>query len=290
MQAGDLLSKAAVILRSLIAEGLDVNPRAEARLLLAHCLDCTQEKLIAYPETLISEQHLEQFEDCLKRRCANEPISHILGKREFWSLDFKVNQDVLDPRGDSETLIEAVLAQIPNKTDRLRILDCGTGSGCLVLSLLHELPNARGVGLDISTAALDVANENAKALGLDGQVQFIQSDWFGNLDIPKPSDKFDIIISNPPYIEHDAIAKLDKQVRDFDPVLALDGGVAGLDPYYILAQQMDDYLKPNGFSIFEFGEGQGSAIRQILSAAGYENLTSSLDLSGVERVVTARKS
>jgi release factor glutamine methyltransferase len=237
---------------------------------------------------LTKKQH-DCFEACLRRRCAGEPLSHILGRREFWSLDFKVNRDVLDPRGDSETLIEAVLAEIPSQKDALRILDCGTGSGCLVLSLLHELPNATAVGVDISSAALDVARENAINLDLDTRVQFLQSNWFNNLAKLDDQHKFDLLISNPPYIEHGAIAGLEKQVRDYDPLLALDGGVKGLDPYYILADQMGDYLKSDGFSAFEFGEGQGSAIRKILKSSGYDNLTSFNDLAGIERVIIIRK-
>ena len=264
----------------LNAAGID-GPRREARLLLAHTFGKSVEWLVAHDDELIETP--THFENVVRRREAREPLSHILGEREFWSLRFQVNASVLDPRPDSETLVAAVLAQYPEPDTVVKIADLGTGSGCLLLSILNERLGAEGVGVDISESALSIARENAQRFGLATRANFNHSDWESHLD-----GTFDIVVSNPPYIPTAAIDDLAPEVARFEPRGALDGGVDGLDAYRHIAAVLPQILKPNGFVALEIGQGQDASVTRILRDGGIRIVGLEKDLAGIPRCVLGR--
>lgn len=260
-------------------------PRLDAILLLEQASGLSGNDIRLSPETVIAADVAAQFESLLQRRLAREPVSKILGVREFWSLTFRTSRDVLDPRPDSETLIAGVLAALPDRDAPLRLVDFGTGSGCLLLSLLHELPNATGLGVDLSAAALAIAKENAERLGLSGRVTFRQASWGEGLQ-----EQFDILISNPPYIESSIVPTLEPEVSRYDPLLALDGGADGLDAYRALAPELARLAAPGAVVALEIGLGQDVAVGHLLARQGFQEIAVLPDLSGIGRVVSGRKS
>ncbi len=215
----------------------------------------------------------------IERRKIGEPLSKILGHRGFWRGDFIVDENVLDPRADSETLIQAVLEKFPNKNHSLRILDLGTGSGCLLISLLMEYPNATGVGVDISQKALEIAQKNAIKNGV--APKFILSDM---AKLPKDLGAFDIVISNPPYIPTKEIETLDKNVKDYDPLMALDGGEDGLKFYRIIAEKA-----PAPVVFLEIGKGQEKEVQKIFEEKKWRLWGAKRDFSGIIRVLIFKK-
>lgn len=224
------------------------------------------------------------LDDFIARRSKAEPASKILGKRGFWKGEFKTSVDVLDPRPDSETLIETVLKYVPDKSAPLRILDIGTGSGCLLFSVLDEYKNATGVGVDKSEKALSVAAQNKKNRMTElRQTDFMQADWTDGLG------QFDVIISNPPYIKSADIEGLDVAVKKYDPLLALDGGTDGLDAYRALADGLGQLCRPGTKIFFEIGQGQETDVREIMAQHGFEFLSEHKDLGGIIRVVVFEK-
>jgi release factor glutamine methyltransferase len=274
MTIGEALAQAA---KRLGEAGIE-RPQAEARILLEAASGRGRGQIIAFPEYELTPAQAAAFEAQVTRRCAREPISRILGNREFWSLRFAVGPATLDPRPDSETLVSAVLARIPDRNAALALLDLGTGTGCLLLALLSELPNAKGLGIDVSADARDIATTNARALGLDGQAAFQLGDWARDI-----SAQFDVIISNPPYIESLAIGGLEPEVARHDPRAALDGGADGLAAYRALIPQAAERLKPGGLLALEIGEGQGDAVRVLAADVGLTDPRSASDLAGIER-------
>ncbi|MEC8165312.1 MAG: peptide chain release factor N(5)-glutamine methyltransferase [Pseudomonadota bacterium] len=274
---GDHVARATSRLK---AAGID-GPRREARLLLAHTFGKSVEWLVAHDDERI--ETLAPFENAVRRREAREPLSHILGEREFWSLRFQVNASVLDPRPDSETLVAAVLARYSEPDTVVKIADLGTGSGCLLLSILSERPGAEGVGVDISESALSIARENAQRFGLAVRANFIQSDWASRLD-----GTFDIVVSNPPYIPTAAIDDLAPEVARFEPRGALDGGADGLDAYRHIAAVSPQILKPNGLVALEIGQGQDASVTRILRDGGIRIVGLEKDLAGIPRCVLGR--
>lgn len=278
-----LLRDAAV---ALTAAGID-NARFEARLLLAHAAGVTIEWLVAHGDEAPPPSVVEALRALTARRIRREPMAYVTGEREFWGLPFKVSPAVLVPRPDSETLIEAALALMPGRTEPWRIVDLGVGSGCLLLTLLREFPNARGVGLDASAEALSVAQYNADALGVGARTHLVRGDWrlqgwAGQLGGP-----FDLLVSNPPYIETEAIDGLMPEVARFEPRLALDGGGDGLAAYRIIADQAAGLVVHGGRVLIEAGEGQVTDISKLLSAAGFAVGGPWKDLGGIDRIVPA---
>jgi len=262
--------------------------RLDARLLLGACTGLSHEAMIREPDAELAQDQADKFTALIARRLAREPVSRILGRREFWSLEFEITPDTLDPRADSETLISAALGLIEDRTRPVRILDIGTGSGCLLLALLSELPRAQGLGIDISRGALEVAQRNAVRLDLSDRAQFAECDvrhtgWIAQLARP-----FDLVISNPPYIENAAIAGLAPEVSCFDPLGALAGGEDGLDFYRIITISLADLLTPGGWAILETGAGQAGDVQQLLSQAGLDRQHRYRDLGGVDRAVAGR--
>jgi release factor glutamine methyltransferase len=263
--------------RALRDMGIE-DARREARLLLEHCAGPAAGDGQPLPPDKIAE--LQTF---IERRRHREPVSQILGQWEFWSLPFYVNSATLTPRPDTETLVQAALDLLPDRRAPLRLLDLGTGSGCLLLALLHELPAARGLGIDRSPEALAVAERNASALGLADRAQFALGDWAEGL-----SGSFDLIVSNPPYIPQDEIPGLMPEVSRHEPLMALDGGSDGLDCYRQMAPQIAARLAPGGWALLEVGLGQADSAAAILTAAGLEPVGARADLGGRKRCVIFR--
>lgn len=252
------------------------NPRREARLLAAHVLCVSYEDIYFNEGRLLNGEEESLFITLLERRLNHEPLSKILGFREFWSLPFRVTRDTLDPRPDSETLIEAVLTHYPNKEAPLRILDLGTGTGCLLLSLLHEYPQAWGVGVDVSEIASTIAQDNAMRLRLEKRAKFIVGQWGDAL-----SRYFDIIVSNPPYIS--CQESLPPEVAAYDPALALYAGEDGLAGYRALAEQIPRLANTKAKIFLELGRGQFNDIRLLFPQ--YSLLQIKKDLAGNDRCV-----
>ena len=225
--------------------------------------------------TVTFEQH-QRISAMAVRRAAREPLDRIIGQRGFYGLEFALNHATLSPRPDTETLVDAALAFRP-----ARILDIGTGSGCIALALLHQLPQATAVATDISAAALTQAKANAAALGLDKRVQFVETCYADGITGP-----FDVIVSNPPYIPTAAIDTLAAEVKQHDPLLALDGGVDGLDAYRALLSCCASLLTPGGVLLLEIGAGQGPDVSALALAAGWTAGQSHTDLGGIIRVLT----
>jgi len=239
-------------------------------------------RLISGSEIVLGEGQADRFEALVARRLNREPVSRIVGYREFWSMSFRLAPSVLDPRPDSETLVAAILDAVPDRNSPLRVLDLGTGSGCLVLALLSDLPAAQGVGVDIDPAALDVARDNARSLGLSERVKFVHGDWGAGL---RPG--FDVIVSNPPYIAAGDIAGLDPEVSRWDPRLALNGGDDGLDCIRALAPRIVELLAPSGMAVIEIGAGQEQSVGSVLADAGLTVRKNLRDIGGLVRCVFA---
>ena len=221
---------------------------------------------------------LPVFQDFIQRRARREPVWRILGQRSFYGRTFQITPDVLDPRPETEILIEAALAQPFSN-----VLDLGTGSGCILLTLLAERPSAQGIGTDLSPAALRVAQDNAFALHLGGVARFVPSDWFVGVE-----GRFDLIVSNPPYIAADEMQFLAPEVLNWDPAMALSPGGDGLAPYRIIAAHACDHLHSGGRLIVEIGPTQGPDVCQLFTAAGLSEISVGLDLDRRDRIVCGR--
>ncbi|PCJ83781.1 MAG: protein-(glutamine-N5) methyltransferase, release factor-specific [Hyphomicrobiales bacterium] len=268
--SGDDIKTALLTLRrrfedSFKARGIDGTAALDARLLVGHACGMSREALVSEPERNINQQQAELLNSLADQRCDGVPIARLIHETEFWSLPFIVSKDTLVPRGDSEILVEAALEVIGARC--VKILDVGTGTGCLALSLLHECPDARATGVDINTGALDIAQRNAKQLGLESRFNALQSDVYASLS---SADKFDLIISNPPYIASEIIEGLDKEVRLHDPRMALDGGADGLHFYRKLLENVFDYLMPDGHLIVEIGYDQKDLVSELMTTSGFD--------------------
>ncbi|CAM5430196.1 peptide chain release factor N(5)-glutamine methyltransferase [Frigidibacter albus] len=260
----------------LAAAGVAEAPR-DARRLLAHAMGIGADRLLLHLGEALSPAAAVAFDRAVAARAARQPVSQITGSRLFWGRAFRVTRDTLDPRPETETLIAAALER-----RFARVLDLGTGTGCIVLTLLAEQPEARGMGTDLSPAALAVAAGNAAALGLAERVELVASDWFAGV-----AGRFDLIVSNPPYIAADEMAALDPEVRDWEPHLALTPGGDGLDAYRAIAAGAGAHLAPGGRLLVEIGPAQGAAVAGLFAAAGLGRIRVLPDLDGRDRVVSA---
>lgn len=277
---GDLLNAASARLQRAGIDGA----RRDARLLIAAALETSVEQVLGYPERSIAPAARAAVSAVVERRARREPVSRILGRREFWGLPFIVTPGTLDPRADSESLVEAVLREVPSRQAPLRLLDLGTGTGCLLLALLSELPQASGVGSDISVEATQVARQNAAELGLGNRAAFVCGDWCAAL-----SAGWQVIVSNPPYIIPSEASDLAPEVVDYDPPLALFGGRDGLDAYRRLVPTLAQRLSPGGLCALEVGDGMAGSVEPILSKADLKVLPRARDLGGRDRCVLARR-
>jgi release factor glutamine methyltransferase len=238
--------------------------------------------LIRDPERALDDAALAPLASMARRRIAGEPVSRILAKREFWGLPLAISPDVLDPRPDTETLVEAVMREFGGRRgEPLRILDLGVGSGAILCALLKEFGEARGIGVDLSARAAAQARENLAACGLAGRGAIVVGRWGEALGRP-----FDIVVSNPPYIASGEVGGLDREVRDHDPVMALDGGCDGLDAYRAIARQVGALLDEGGRFFLELGAGQSQAVKEIFARNGLMGWATYSDLTGCTRVLS----
>ena len=259
-------------------------PRREAVALAGAVLGISPERRVAEPDQALSSEASRRFDSAVARRARREPFARIVGTREFWSLDFVLSPETLVPRPDTETLVAAVLDAVVDRRAPLSILDLGTGSGCVLLALASELPNAHGLGIDIAEGAITTARENATRLGLQGRVQFHTGNWGRGVIGP-----FDVVVSNPPYIAETARDLLDPEVCEFDPPRALFAGCDGLDSYRVIVPQLSGLLAWGGLAAFECGAGQASKVSEMLDLSGLIEIDSRRDLGGHVRVVHGRR-
>ncbi len=275
------ISSALAEARQLLDSSGVSNSKLDALILLTHATNLSKEAIIFNPDSFLNSDQQKLFFNFIARRIKREPVSHIIARREFFGNDFFVDKDVLDPRPDSETLIEAVLKKFPNRNQELKILEIGVGSGCLIITLLKQYLSALAIGVDISDKALAIAKKNAQELAVLPRLELINSDIFSNLK----EEKFDLIISNPPYIASDEIEFLQEEVRLFEPHLALDGGYDGLNFYRAIALNAGDFLKKNGKIIVEIGYGQEEKIAEIFAKNNFLLSEEKPDLAGIVRVL-----
>jgi len=302
------------------------NNRLDALILLSHITSFSKEKIIFNPDFKLNYDQKEKFFELVERRVKHEPISHLIGKREFFGADFSVSKDVLDPRPDSEILIEAILKKFPDRNQKLKIVELGVGSGCLIITLLTAFKSACGTGIDISNAALEICKKNAAKFGITKRLTLLKSNLFNQIpnnearSTKHEARKFDLIISNPPYIPSDDIKNLQPEIVLFEPRIALDGGKDGLDFYHKIAAKAEKFLNQNGTvanpqflpflnamspcksrvqtlqkvdllhgqngKIFlEIGYGQKEKVIEIFTKKGFLFIEASLDLAGITRVL-----
>jgi release factor glutamine methyltransferase len=275
--------------------GLD-SPDLDARILVGHALALDHAALAAQADRRLTGSEADAIAALARRRLTREPVARILGSKEFWGLPIALNADTLVPRPETETVVEAALATIGDARNRpLRIADLDTGSGALLLALLHELPAARGIGTDFSVTALTCARANAAALGLGGRAQFIACDHGSALAGSARAGSalhagFDLVVANPPYVASGDIANLEPEVRNFDPRRALDGGADGLAAYRAIAADARRLLAADGSLVLELGVGQLDAVRSLTAAAGLAPAAVRNDLLGVARALVVKVS
>lgn len=262
--------------RQLEAAGIAGAAR-DARVLVAHVLGIAPSRLLLVESDALEAGQATQLERLIARRVAREPVSHLTGRRAFYGRDFAVTPDVLDPRPETETLVEAALS-VPFE----HVLDIGTGSGAILLTLLAERPGATGTGSDLSARALAVAQRNAQALGVAGRADFVQSDWFAAVE-----GRFDLIVSNPPYIAADEMAALAPELAH-EPRMALTDEGDGLSAYRALCVGAPAHLRPGGWLMVETGWQQGAAVATLFETAGFTGVAVRPDLDGRDRVVTGK--
>lgn len=257
----------------------------DGRLLVGHALHLDRARLIAQSDRILEAREINVINALAARRLKREPVSRIIGLKEFWSIALAITPDVLVPRPETETVVEGALDFVVRgglRMEKLRILDIGTGSGALLLALLRELPNATGTGTDISTGALKVARENAARCGVEGRCTFVVCDIASVVEGP-----FDLLVSNPPYIAHNEITSLAPEVKNYDPTVALDGGDDGLAAYRAIAADAKRLLAPGARMFVELGAGQEAAVRDLFTNVGLIAGIARTDLAGIPRVLGA---
>ena len=277
----EAISLLAQAFRTAGIEAADV----DARLLVGHALHLDRARLIAQSDRILEAREINVISALAARRLKREPVSRILGQKEFWSIALAITPDVLVPRPETETVVEGALDFVVRgglRMEKLRILDIGTGSGALLLALLRELPNATGTGTDISTGALKVARENAARCGVEGRCTFVVCDIASVVEGP-----FDLLVSNPPYIAHNEITSLAPEVKNYDPTVALDGGDDGLAAYRAIAADAKRLLAPGARMFVELGAGQEAAVRDLFTNVGLIAGIARTDLAGIPRVLGA---
>jgi release factor glutamine methyltransferase len=275
--AGALYREAVSLLRGAGVESAPL----DARVLLAHALDAGSVELIAASDDPVAADRWERFQELVARRMAGEPVARILGRKEFWSRSFVLSPQTLVPRPETETLVESILEVKPQRDAALRILDLGTGSGILLAALLLEYRNAAGVAVDVDSQAAAVARANAEAAGVGDRATFLCGNWGDAIDA-----RFDVVVSNPPYVASGDLAGLQVEVRAHDPAVALDGGADGLDAYRAIVPALDRLLARGGVAVLELGAGQEAAVVEIARHAQIRvNGPARCDLSGHPRAL-----
>jgi release factor glutamine methyltransferase len=259
-------------------------PVIDARLLVEAAAEASRADIIAEPHRPLTPEQAATLESYIARRERREPVSHILGRRGFWTLMLRVTPDVLTPRPDTERVVDIALEDFPQYA-AWSVLDLGVGSGAILLAILAERPAARGLGVDISEEALAVARDNAASLGLADRMALMRADWSALLE----ADSFDLVVCNPPYIAAEVIPTLEPEVRDHEPRLALEGGADGLDHYRVLAPEILRVLKPGGRFAVEIGYDQKDAVEALFRDAGGQGVRTIRDLADHDRVVAGSK-
>ncbi len=272
------------IVAELAAAGIP-GPRLETRLLIAAVLKI--EPSAVFTDVAPNAAQTAEIRRLLAQRLQHKPLDKILGHREFYKFDFLVDENVLSPRADTEILVEEAL-RLP-LAEKARILDLGTGSGCIIETLLAEKPAMSGVAVDISAESLQVAQKNAEKLGVDKHLQFMQADWFAADFCERIGEKFDMITANPPYIPTADIATLEPEVKNYDPPAALSGGTDGFDSYRRIAVVAPELLKDGAYILLEAGIGQAAEIAALFMRQGLKHLRTLADLSGIDRCVVLQK-
>ena len=262
-------------------EEISPTPRLDVETLLQKVLGVDRLYILLNLERVLSEDEEQLFNKFINERLNNRPIAYIVGNREFMGLDFFVKEGVLIPRPDTEVLVEEVI-ELAKKKGAKNILDIGTGSGAITVSLAKYLENVKVTSVDISDIALEIGKRNAISNEVDDRINFVKSDLFTNID---KETKFDIIVSNPPYIKREVIDTLDKQVKDYEPYNALEGGVDGLDFYRAITKQAKEYLKKGGILAYEVGHDQSEDVSKLMEMDGYTNIYTRKDLQQIDRVV-----
>lgn len=262
-------------------EEISPTPRLDVETLLQKVLNVDRLYILLNLDRVLNEEEEKLFNKFINERLNNRPIAYIVGNREFMGLDFYVQEGVLIPRPDTEVLVEEVI-EIAKDKGKIKILDIGTGSGAITVSLAKYLENAEVTSVDISEIALEIGKKNAVDNNVENRINFIKSDLFSSLD---ENIKFDIIVSNPPYIKREVIDTLDKQVKDYEPYNALEGGVDGLDFYRAITTQGKKFLKEGGVLAYEVGHDQSEDVSKLMEIDGYTNIYTKKDLQQIDRVV-----
>lgn len=263
----------------------NIETSIDAQVILMYVLNFSKIDLFLKNKVIVTTDEQNKYIELLKKRGKGVPTQYIVGKQEFMSLDFLVNEETLIPRADTEILVETIL----NVDKNIKyILDIGTGTGCIPISLLHYSKDMKALAIDINLRALELAEHNACINNVEDRITFIQSDLFSNLP-DKFINKFDAIVSNPPYIPTEDIESLMKEVKDYEPYIALNGGIDGLDFYRKITIQSQKYLKSGGFIFYEIGYNQAKDVSCILENSGFTNIHVIKDLSGLDRVIMANK-
>jgi release factor glutamine methyltransferase len=271
-------------LRRIFTEAGFETAALDARLLRLDALGISATDLITQPDAPLKPEQADTLAAFTRRRLNHEPVARIVGAREFWGLPFRLSPETLVPRPDTETLVETALDLLADRQAPLRIVDFGTGSGCILVALLHELPQATGLGVDVSFGALVTARANAHDNRVGNRCHFAMSHWADAV-----SGSFDLIVSNPPYIASEVIPTLDEEVREHDPALALDGGPDGLEPYRVILREAGRLLAPQGLLVVEIGYDQADALVSLAGLSGLEILRIAHDLSGNPRCVAMKR-
>ncbi|MDA5634969.1 MULTISPECIES: peptide chain release factor N(5)-glutamine methyltransferase [Rhizobium/Agrobacterium group] len=283
---GTVSTELAAARKRLQAAGV-ADPLLDARLLIGEVVAFSLTDFVMKPDRPLTQEEQARIASMIERRAGGEPVHRILGHREFHGLDLLLSKDTLEPRPDTEVLVDTLLPALKEAVSHkgsARILDLGTGTGAICLALLKECPDATGIGSDISTGALETAAKNASRNGLETRFEIMQSDWF-----EKISGRFDIIVSNPPYIRSDIVTTLDREVRHHDPMAALDGGQDGLAPYRLIAADAGRFLVENGIVGVEIGFDQRLDVSTIFASNGFSLVEAVKDYGGNDRVLIFRR-
>ena len=286
--SGLSLSKSRIVVKTIFKEAGIESADIDARILLNHASGYTHLMLVTQGEDLLSSEAAARLNIYCQRRVQGEPVDKILGYKEFYNRRFRVSQDVLSPRPETEGLVDAALEFLRDVKSPY-VLDLGTGSGAILISVLCEQEHATGIGIDLSQKAIDIASQNAETHAVTERVKFLRGSWFEPLKANyEVAPKFDLILSNPPYITDIAMTKLPVDVMNYDPSLALRGGADGLEAYRTIIKSASHYLKRNCVIIFEIGYDQGDAVSDLLLSSGYYDVTVGQDLSNHDRYVLGR--
>ncbi len=262
------------------------SPYVDAEYMLAHVLGCRLKDLLIYPDRVLTEPEREQFNTCIERRSRREPLQYITGEVEFRGLLFKVNEDVLIPRPETELLVDEVVNGVSKK--EVRVLDLCTGSGCIAVSIAKELTESRVYAVDISEGAIAVARENAGRHGVEERITFLIGDLFSAIDALNLKGKIDIIVSNPPYVSKKEMEELQPEIKDYEPASALFGGEDGLDFYRRIIRESPVYLSPGGYIVMEMGYSQSGSIKDLFEKEkGFTGIEVKKDMAGIERTIKA---